>query len=413
MNELAAPTATTFESVVTWVGVLPTADVVVLHYAVNALERVVACQAPDGRVRWTRRLAEKAPHYFSWPVVIDDAGRICIGYPDRIIALDNDGREVAMTPVPSGADAQLGAFVVVDGDVIVALGAANRPKGEGDANALLVRLDPSGARRWSTILPSGEISHDGVHVMRAATGFQQEKMPAWRARSWEPGYFSPLVVSGSHLLATCRDSSGLSRSYGLESESGRLLWATSPQPDGYIGVDARGDFLIGHQGYGTFESQLRSPTGELKGTWPMHGQMVVDPQGRTCVMEMDNGRKSSGTFVRLQSGGGIEQGPSIGAYYTAYPAMNADGTAFLIRDGALMSIDRALKRTTLYTGPEIPNHGNSLVLTRVLLDGRGHAVVGVDKAVLSFSGPFGDVASSAWPCGDGTPGGNPVAKLQA
>jgi hypothetical protein len=72
--------------------------------------------------------------------------------------------------------------------------------------------------------------------------------------------------------------------------------------------------------------------------------MVVDPHGRTCVMEMDNGRKSSGAFVRLHAGGGVEQGPSIGAYYTAYPAMNVDGTAFLIRDGALLSIDASLRR---------------------------------------------------------------------
>jgi hypothetical protein len=62
-------------------------------------------------------------------------------------------------------------------------------------------------------------------------------------------------------------------------------------------------------------------------------------------------------------------------------------------------------------GPEIPNHSNSLVLTRVLLDGQGHAVVGVDKAVLMFDGPFGSLARSAWPCANGTLGGNPVARL--
>lgn len=257
----------------------------------------------------------------------------------------------------------------------------------------------------------GEIAHDGVVVMRAATGFRQEKKPAWKARSWEPGYFSPLVVSGSHVLATCRDSSGLSRSYGVERGSGRLLWATSPQPDGYIGVDANGDFLIGHQGYGTFESQLRSPTGEIKRTWPTHGQALVDPEGRTCVLEMDNGG-SSGTFVRLETGGSLARGPTIGAYYTAHPVMNGAGTAFLIRDGAFMSIDNALRRTTLYEGPEIPNHNTGIVLTRVLLDGRGHALVGVDKTVLSFEGPFGATANSRWPCGNGTLGGNPVARAQ-
>lgn len=206
-----APRVTALENTVTWIGLLPTNDVIVLHYAVNALERVVVCLAADGHVRWTRRLAETGLHSFTWPVVIDDAGRVCIGHPDRIIALDDDGNEVATTPVPSGPDAQLGAFVVEE----------------------------------------------------------------------------------------------------------------------------------------------------------------------------------------------------------AYPAMNVDGTAFLVRDGAFLSIDSALQKTTLYEGPAIPNHNSSLVLTRVLLDGRGHALVGVDKTVLSFEGPFGATADSSWPCGKGTLGGNPVAKRQA
>lgn len=51
------PRVTAFENTVTWIGLLPTNDVIVRHYAVSALERVVVCLAADGRVKWTRRCA--------------------------------------------------------------------------------------------------------------------------------------------------------------------------------------------------------------------------------------------------------------------------------------------------------------------------------------------------------------------
>jgi hypothetical protein len=124
---------------------------------------------------------------------------------------------------------------------------------------------------------------------------------------------------------------------------------------------------------------------------------------------MDNSA-AEGRFLRLEPDGDLTVGPSVRAYYCAYPVLDDLGLAYVVRGGRLLAIDAQLEVTTLYEGPEIPARDASVDLTRTLLTGTGQLVVGVDKALLTFDGPFGNLAATNWPCGGRTLGGNPVVQ---
>jgi hypothetical protein len=124
---------------------------------------------------------------------------------------------------------------------------------------------------------------------------------------------------------------------------------------------------------------------------------------------MDNS-SAEGRFLRLEPDGDLAVGPSVRAYSCAYPVLDDLGLAYVVRGGRLLAIDARLEVTTLYEGPEIAARDSGLVLTRMLLTGTGQLVVGVNNALLTFDGPFGNLAATNWPCGGGTLGGNPLVQ---
>ena len=100
------------------------------------------------------------------------------------------------------------------------------------------------------------------------------------------------------------------------------------------------------------------------------------------------------------------------AYYCAYPVLDDQGLAYIVRGGRLLAMNARLEVTTLYEGNEIPARDSGLVLTRMLLTRTRRLIVGVNNALLTFHGPFGNLAATNWPCGGGTLGGNPVIRSQ-
>jgi outer membrane protein assembly factor BamB len=386
-----------FEGVVTWIGLLPSGDAIVRHYAADASGKIITCLTPAGVPRWTRRLIDPSwPRWSSWPVVTAN-GETWIGYPDRLVTLDHDGREVASILLGLSPGEQLGAFALLETGVIVAIGCPEmRP--EAHASPRVIRLD-RGAVRWSTSLTPGLLQQSWVWQL-SVTGA--------RPRGWEPSYFSPLVIVGEDLLATYYEiESGLGCGYCVDVSSGALRWATETGPSGEVAVDGAGNFLVGRQGYGVRETRSYSRNGRVLDSWPTHGPSVVDADGRVRVAEMDNST-AAGRFLRLEPDGDLRVGPSVRGYYCAYPVLDDQGLAYVVRGGHLLAVNAQLKVTTLYKVHEIPAREPCQVLTRMLLAGTSRLVVGVNNAVLTFDGPFGNLAATNWPCGGGTLGGNPV-----
>lgn len=403
------PRVLDFENVVTWIAALPSGELVVLHYAKDASERRLVCLSPDGQPLWTKNLA-LGPNplrwpYYRWPVRVAGNGTIWVGYPEELRGFDARGEQVAAIPLKLHEAEQLGTFVVADDAVVVALGAQFMGKGKQDPRiGRLVCLSLEGKLLSSTELNPKALEFKGVHVMSAETVWQSRPHPPWQPEGWEPDGFDPLLVAGDYVLATYSESgSGIARSYCVRD--GQVLWTTEPRPNGNSAIDGNGNFVIGTQGYGAFECEVRRPTtGEVLGSWRTHGPVVVDAAGRTCIMEMDNGARG-GHFVRLGVGGAVERGPKLAGYYTAYPAMSAHGVTYLCRAGELVAIDADLRKTVLYTGV-IPNRSNSLMLTRVLITG-DTLLFGADRSLLIFDGQFGELARSNWPCEGANLGGNP------
>lgn len=403
------PRVVDFENVVTWVAALPSGELVVLHYAKDAFERRLVCLSPDGQPLWTKTLALGANPlrwpYYRWPVRVARNGTIWVGYPEELRGFDARGEQVATIPLKLHEMEQLGTFVVADDAVCVALGAQFIGKGKQNPRlGRLVWLSPEGKPLSVTKLNPKTLAFEGVHMASAESGWQSRPHPPWQPKSWEPDYFDPLLVAGDYVLATYSENgSGIARSYCVRN--GRVLWTTEPHPNGNNAIDANGNFLVGTQGYGAFGCEVRQPaTGEVLGSWRTHGPVVVDPHGRTSIVEMDNSARG-GHFVRLAVSGEVERGPKLEGYYTAYPAMSAAGVSYLCRAGQLVAIDSELRKTVIHTGV-IPNHSNSLVLTRVLITGNA-LVFGADRSLLIFDGEFGDLAGSNWPCEGANLGGNP------
>lgn len=83
-----------------------------------------------------------------------------------------------------------------------------------------------------------------------------------------------------------------------------MLWTTPPRPLSEVSVFAEVAIVIGSQGYGAFESELRGRDAEPLARRPSHGKgLAID--GALVVVEMDNGAVGKRHLVRFHRAGSI------------------------------------------------------------------------------------------------------------
>jgi len=100
----------------------------------------------------------------------------------------------------------------------------------------------------------------------------------------------------------------------------------------------------------------------------------------------------------------VSDGPLLSGYYTTYPALDAEGTAVLWRDGKLLAVDPDLQARTLFAQDD-----DRAVMSRILLLERGRVVFSLhDELFLVGSTGLASLDNGPWPCGDGNLHGNPV-----
>jgi hypothetical protein len=202
-------------------------------------------------------------------------------------------------------------------------------------------------------------------------------LPAWG--TVEVDHRQPLLVSGDRVLAGITDgSSGIGTCAILDTGTGQIIATTEPAPYHHKAIAGRGQFLVGRQGYGAFSCTLYDRDGRAAQKWPSHGMMLIDRHGGIRGPESDNSSRSS-WFRVFDAGGSPRDGSPLTGYYTTYPALDADGTAAIWRDGKLLPIDADLQSHVLFA------HDDSrAVMSRILLLEQGHVVLALHNELLSF-----------------------------
>ncbi|MDP3232729.1 MAG: hypothetical protein Q8N26_08135 [Myxococcales bacterium] len=202
----------------------------------------------------------------------------------------------------------------------------------------VARIDHQGHVVWMTRATPPATLSGVVSDARASEGWVLKT-----ARPWTPGWWlihdGHLGVSGDRAFAVFHDSSGLGLGYGLDLDTGRLVFQTEPAPWSELcAAPEAGSFLAGVQGYGAFETRLIDRTGAVRRTWPSHGRVV--PGEPLRLIELDNTVPSTCRVATLDPSGAVRHGPNLTGYYTSPVIAAADGGSVFWRDGVLQSLSR-------------------------------------------------------------------------
>ncbi|WP_437306532.1 hypothetical protein [Sorangium sp. So ce388] len=357
-------------------------------------------------------------------------GTIWMAAPDALIGLDPEGHLRARIQVPRADRETCGAFAVLDDGFVVALyrgGLPYRHRREGeDLTATVLRLDEGGGVRWATPLAPISIESDLVVEISTESGGKPRRTRARRPRAWIPSTSSPLLVSGGRVLASFCDmpSTGMGCAYGLDLESGRLIWQTPCAPTTTVAIAAPGRFLIGHQGYGALDTHLYDGDGRQIQRWRTHGCYIVGAGHGLRLVEQTNDLSSEMRVAALSIDGEIQRGPLLGGYATCYPALTQDGVVVFWREGALLAVDRSLRIHRLGSFGAAAGSGSTNgtpFSDRMLLAEEGTLVFIVGSHERDEKGELhrvdtlwivrtdlGPLCDGPWPCRDGGAGANPV-----
>jgi hypothetical protein len=249
------------------------------------------------------------------------------------------------------------------------------------------------------------LSFPGVVEAGVHTDWQTQPMKPWHPRTISIDPREPLLVSANRILVGITDgSSGIGICTILDTATGRIVTTTRPGPYERKAIAGAGSFLIGQQGYGAFTTTRYDQQGHPQQTWPSHGMMLVDQHGTIRSAESENITPSRCRFRFLNSDSSVSDGPLLSGYYTTHPALDAEGTAVLWRDGKLLAVDSDLQARTLFTQDD-----DRAVLSRILLREQGHVVFSLHAELFIFHGTgLARLDDGPWPCGDGNLNGNPV-----
>ncbi|WP_223874618.1 hypothetical protein [Salinispora fenicalii] len=383
-----------------------TGPIFVTSFAGRNLDTTVLTAVdPAGRVIWQRTF-EGRPR----PPRVTPAGTVWLSQRGptghTFTEMGPDGQVLRSVVPEHQAHEHLGAFVLLpDGFCVIWLPASPYRQVPPGQAPRVARHTQTGAVTWSTPLPPAELSSPGVVEAGVDTDWELRPKKPWRPRTISVGYREPLLVSANRVLADITDaSSGIGVCTILDATTGAIVTTTPPGPYMHKAITGPGSFLIGQQGYGAFTTTHYDPDGHAQQTWPSHGMMLVDHHGAISGAESENVTPSRSRFRVLNPDSSVSDGPLLSGYYTTYPALDADGTAVLWRDGKLLAVDPDLQARTLFTQDD-----DRAVMSRILLLERGRVAFSLHDELLLFrSTGLSQLDHGSWPCGDGNLHGNPV-----
>lgn len=253
-------------------------------------------------------------------------------------AIDSDGKIAVSIDLSENQelaleqDEEIGVMLATEESLFLSInrGLNNRDKQapEYDLTSRLVKLSLAGEVVWSTKLPTNKLVYGGVSYMSAATNWKPATCPPWFPTTWRPFGHDLLLVSGRRVMATLAEtSSGVGCRYILDLDSGSLIWKSEPSAGGNSVSIGNGEFLIGNQGYGEFETCLfRNDKVDM--SWPSHGHSFRIGE-KLMSIQLANVVSQPQHLVEMKMDGAVsKQSEPLGGYNTSRPQQLRDDVYF-------------------------------------------------------------------------------------
>ena len=331
---------------------LPSGKVVVL----SSSEEGTFCEAFDSDLAsvWCIRLDEKAQAFTS-----ANDGTLWVLETAGAFALTERGKRVSRVDVRMPEKMHLSAFERVENGFVFAW---QHDIGTPMCAPTLARVQDDGLVCWSAALPLENVAYQGVVQMRAEEGWKPRPIDAWTPETWLSTSRN-LSVSGDAVLACFSEMprSGIGFGYVVSLADGTLQFTTQKGPIHEFAPLDGGAFLVGFQGYGTFETLRYERDGRVQSRWASHGYYVLR-NDEVRVIEMENTIPSKMHLVRLLPHGSVAKGAWLDGYYTSRPFQRDDGTLCFFRKGELLAArDLSIDNRIMLCAPDDMTYSTKIV----------------------------------------------------
>ncbi|WP_422107858.1 hypothetical protein [Winogradskyella sp.] len=351
----------------------------------------------DGKILWHSAL--KIGYHSELRISKD--GHCFIGFSNEIHKIDKNGTSETFITIAIDSDQEIGSFAILDDAFIICIHGKKRP------NSKVLKVDLKGQIIWETPIPVNGISYEGVMEMRADNNWKAERKKDWSPENWLCLYNNEIIISDDSILVSYFEMprSGIGKSYILDSKTGKIKWDSKPAPFESISCIGKGMFLLGHQGYGAFDTELISSEGELIDKWKSVGKTVVSKHKEIGLIEMDNSSASELYHSKLMGNGEVIRGSKIEGYYIIDPVLDHYGNMIFWRNNELTVIDSKSKKHNLLRKAFEKEPTTS---RRILLFDEGQLIFSLNKELYILDTTLGFLDSGSWPCKFGNNERNPV-----
>lgn len=334
---------------------------------------------------------------------ISDNGDAYISSGNEIRQISEDGQIQKSVTFKLETDQEIGSFVLIIDGFILTL------QGKKNSNAKVQRVTFDGEIIWETPISTKDISYKGLVQMSAKNNWKAEEIPSWNPKSWNCLTDNEIIVSGENILVNYFEfpGSGIGMSFCLNIETGIIKWTTKPAPFESICGLNDGKFLIGHQGYGAFDTNLLNSDGEIVESWKSVGTSVVNANDQIFAVEMDNHSDSKLHFVELIKGNKIKTGKRIPGYYIIHPVLDDLENVIFWRNNELMVVDNKGNLHKLFA---IKPTDRDWTSDRMLLHQNGTLIFSINESLYILKTTLGNLEKGSWACKYSNNERNPVIK---
>jgi hypothetical protein len=350
-----------------------------------------------GQVEWESQIKLS----YNSELRISNEGICYISTSNEIYSISKSGQLKQTISVKLDSNQSIGSFVILSNSIIVCVHGSAKP------NAKVIKIDLKGNVLWESQIPSDGISYEGVKEIHADNNWKSETKKEWSPENWLCLYGNEIVVSKTSLIVSYFEMprSGLGKSYILDLDSGKIKWASEPAPFESISCYDDDMYLIGHQGYGAFETKLVDSSGNLQNKWKSVGKSVVSVSKEISVIEMDNSSDSKLYHTKLKNNGEAIKGLKIEGYYMMYPILDNNGNMVFFRNNELSIIDSESNKFELMRF-KFENHPSTS--RRLLLYKEGTLIFSLNQDLYILNTNLGYLDKSSWPCKYGNNERNPM-----
>lgn len=353
----------------------------------------------NGDILWKSKLKVEYPNELR----ISEEGKCYVSFSNTIYEINENGTNEETFSLDLDGDQEIGSFVILNNSFVFSIHGKNEP------NAKVIKTDLQGTLEWGTKIPVSGIDYEGVVEARADNNWKIEPKKAWPAENWLCLLGNEIIVSKNTILVNYHEMprSGIGKTYLLDLNSGKIKWDSKPAPFESVSCIGDGTFLIGHQGYGAFDTQLVNDSGEIIDNWKSVGATVISKDKEISLIEMDNSSSSKLYHSKLVGDGKVTRGSKIDGYYMIYPVLDHFGNMIFWRNKELMIIDSNSKRHSLM---KIDFEKEPHTSRRMLLFNEGQIIFSLNNELYFLNTNLGILQDSSWACKYGNLERNPVVE---